>query len=52
MTSPRKATKPPVPRKVPDLNQEVANALGASTGVKIPKPKPAKSEQARGPQPQ
>jgi hypothetical protein len=46
-----KSTKPPVPRKVPDLNQEVANALGACTGIKVPQPKPAKPKQARGPQP-
>jgi hypothetical protein len=55
MPSRRKPTKQTARRRVPDLNQEVANALGASTGTKAPKPKAnaepetEESKQARGP---
>lgn len=35
MPRPRKATNPRT--KAPDLNQQVANALGAATGVELPK---------------
>ena len=55
MPSNRKAAKRSARPRVADLNQEVANALGASTGTEVPKPKARtkseKPEQARGPRP-
>jgi hypothetical protein len=51
MPSPRKATKQPAKRKVPDLNQEVADAFGATLRTEVPKPKAQKSKQERGPRP-
>jgi hypothetical protein len=54
MPSSRKTPKASARRRVPDLNQEVANALGAATGTKVPKPKPKaepktdQPKQARG----
>jgi hypothetical protein len=49
MPRPRKETKPRK-AKAPDLNREVANALGAVTGTEAPKPMaedPVGSDEAR-----